>query len=83
MSAVCGGFIAWIPNFYLALKIKNISSLNAKKIVNTFYIGETGKLLLTGFLFFLVFCLPSLQLIPLFTGYTVTLSIFWFALLIR
>ncbi|NOT84613.1 MAG: F0F1 ATP synthase assembly protein I [Methylococcaceae bacterium] len=82
--AFWGGAIGFIPNLYLALKIKTVQGQEAKIIVRTFYAGESGKLLLTAFLFIITFHqLPNIKLLPLMTGYVSVLSIFWFALILR
>ncbi len=82
-SSFIGGMAAVIPNSYLALKVVQTSNQDAQKIVNAFYLGEVGKLLLTGLLFYLIFQIPNIELLPLLAGYTAALSVFWFALLIR
>lgn len=78
-----GGLAVFIPNFYLALKIYKVAGQEAKKIVRTFYAGESGKWLLTVAIFVMIFQIPNVQILPLFTGYVAALSVFWFALLMR
>lgn len=78
-----GGTAAFVPNLYFALRIKAAHALPAKKIVRSFYAGESGKLLLTAAIFMLIFQLPNIMLLPLMTGYVSVLSIFWFALILR
>lgn len=82
-SSILGGITAFIPNLYLALRLYKSTGLDARKIVNAFYAGEAGKLLLTAALFVIVFQLPNLQILPLLAGYIAVLSVFWFALLMR
>ena len=83
LSPLLGGCAAFIPNVYLAIRMAASSGQPAQKIVRSFYAGETGKLILTGALFFLIFQIPGIKLLPLLAGYVATLSIFWFALLMR
>jgi ATP synthase protein I len=83
LSAVLGGVAAFIPNLYFALKVNKSASLEARKIVNSFYAGESGKLLLTAAIFIMIFQLPNIQILPLLAVYVAALSIFWFALLMR
>ena len=83
LYAFLGGIAALIPNIYFALRIKSAQGQEAKKIVRSFYVGESGKLLLTAALFMLIFQLPNIKFLPLMTGYVSVLSIFWFALILR
>ncbi|MGZ5050523.1 MAG: ATP synthase subunit I [Methylobacter sp.] len=83
LSAVLGGAAAFIPNLYFALRIYRSAGQDARKIVRSFYIGESGKLLLTAALFFMIFQIPNIQILPLLSVYVAVLSVFWFALLMR
>jgi ATP synthase protein I len=83
LSPALGGLAAFIPNLYFALRIKGSAEQEARKILNSFYAGETGKLLLTAALFVLIFQIPNVKIIPLLAGYAAALSVFWFALLMR
>lgn len=83
LSSALGGVAAFIPNLYFALRVRRSSGLEARKIVNSFYAGESGKLLLTVALFMLIFQVPNIKILPLLTGYVTALSVFWFALLMR
>lgn len=83
LSAALGGAAAFIPNLYFALRVYKSAGLEARKIVNSFYAGESGKLLLTGALFLMIFQLPNIQILPLLAVYIAALSVFWFALLMR
>jgi ATP synthase protein I len=78
-----GGFAAFIPNLYFALRIYSSKGKSARKIVNSFYAGESGKLVLTAILFFLIFQIPHVKILPLLSGYIAALSVFWFALIMR
>ncbi|WP_333877036.1 ATP synthase subunit I [Methylobacter sp.] len=83
VSAVLGGAAAFIPNLYFALRVYKSAGQEARKIVRSFYAGESGKLLLTAALFFMIFQLPNIEILPLLAVYIVALSVFWFALLMR
>ena len=83
LSPALGGAIAFIPNLYFVLRIYKSAGQEAKKIVRSFYAGESGKLLLTAALFFVVFQIPNIEIIPLLAGFIAALSVFWFALFMR
>lgn len=81
--SVLGGGTAFLPNLYFALRIRSSYGQDARKIVRAFYVGESGKLLLTAVLFIVILQLPDVKLLPLMTCYVSVLSIFWFALVMR
>ena len=83
LSSALGGVAAFIPNLYFALRVYRSSGKPARKIVNSFYAGESGKLLLTAAIFIMIFNIPNIQILPLLAGYIAALSVFWFALLMR
>ena len=83
LSAALGGAAAFIPNLYFALRVRKSAGQEARKIVRSFYAGESGKLLLTAALFFMIFQLPNIEILPLLSVYIAALSVFWFALLMR
>ena len=83
LSPGLGGGAALIPNLYFAIRVNRAAGKDAKKILNAFYAGEAGKLLLTSALFVIIFQIPNIQILPLFAGYAAALSVFWFALLMR
>lgn len=83
LSSALGGVTAFIPNLYFALRVHRTSGLKPRKIVNSFYAGESGKLLLTAALFIMIFKVPNIEILPLLAGYIAALSVFWFALLMR
>jgi ATP synthase protein I len=78
-----GGLAAFIPNLYFALKVSSAAGQEARKVLRSFYTGESVKLLLTAALFMLIFQIPNVEILPLFVGYAAALSVFWFALLMR
>jgi ATP synthase protein I len=83
LSAFLGGVAAFLPNLYMTLRMIRTPKEDAQKIVRSFYAGESGKLLLTGLLFFIIFQIPTIQLLPLLATYVAALSVFWFALIMR
>ncbi|HIG92323.1 MAG: F0F1 ATP synthase assembly protein I [Methylococcales bacterium] len=83
ISSLLGGVVAIIPNLYFALKVSSSTGQDAKKVVRTFYVGESAKLILTAVMFFLVFQWPEIEIMPLMVGYIAALTVFWFALIIR
>ncbi|MGZ8217232.1 ATP synthase subunit I [Methylomagnum sp.] len=83
-SALLGGVTAFLPNLYFAARFGfSNPALTAKQIVRIFYLGETIKLITTALLFVLIFQLPDIRFLPLFTSFTLVLMVFWFALLVR
>jgi ATP synthase protein I len=82
-SAAIGGLAAFIPNLYFALRVAGSAEQDARKILRSFYMGESVKLLLTVALFILIFQIPNIEILPLMAGYITALSVFWFALLMR
>jgi ATP synthase protein I len=83
LSSALGGLAAFIPNLYFALRVSGSAEQEARKILRSFYVGESVKLLLTAALFILIFQIPSIEILPLLAGYIAALSVFWFALLMR
>ena len=83
LSVIYGGIAAFIPNLFFALMVYKSSRQSARKIVNSFYAGESGKFFLTVTLFIIIFSLPNIKILPLLVGYITALSVFWFALLMR
>ncbi len=83
-SALLGGATAFLPNAYFAVKFGSPDTTRtAKDIVKLFYYGETVKLIITAVLFVLIFQVPDVMFAPLFTGFGLVLTVFWFALLAR
>lgn len=83
ISSAIGGLAAFIPNLYFALRVAGSAEQDARKILRSFYVGESVKLLLTVALFMLIFQIPSIEILPLMAGYVAALSVFWFALIMR
>jgi len=78
-----GGLAAFIPNMYFAFRIAGARNLEPGKILRSFYVGESVKLLLTAALFILILQIPTIEILPLLAGFSAALSVFWFALLMR
>ena len=55
LSALLGGFICVIPNFYLARKLTAKLSADANKLKDNMYTAEIGKIVITAALFAGVF----------------------------
>jgi len=82
-SSLLGGFAAFVPNVYFAWRIGRSNGQEPKKIIQSYYKGESGKLILTAVLFAIILQVPNIQSASLFVGYFAALSVFWFALLMR
>jgi ATP synthase protein I len=82
-SSALGGLAAFIPNLYFALRVAGSAEQDARKVLRSFYVGESVKLLLTVALFMLIFQIPNVEILPLMAGYVAALSVFWFALLLQ
>jgi ATP synthase protein I len=78
-----GGLAALLPNLYFAFRTTRAVATDAQSIVRAFYAGESGKLILTAVLFYLIFQLPGIKFLPLLAAYAAVLSTFWFALILR
>ena len=55
LSALLGGFICVIPNFYLARKLTGKRTADANQLKNSIYTAEIGKIVITAALFAGVF----------------------------
>jgi ATP synthase protein I len=82
-SSAMGGLTAFIPNLFFALRISGAAGQDAGKMLRSFYIGESVKLLLTALMFILMMQIPNIDILPLLAGFISALSVFWFALLMR
>ncbi len=83
VSSLLGGIVAFIPNLYFALRVSGSAGQEARKVLRSFYVGESVKLLLTALLFMMIVQIPKIEILPLLAGYIAALSVFWFALLMR
>lgn len=75
-SGFLGGLIAWIANWYFALKaFRYFGARSIRAVVQSFWSGEMGKLILTAALFALVFVgVEPLEPLALFSGYLLVLG---------
>lgn len=76
-SGLLGGLIALLANVFFAYKaFRYFGARSSKAIVQSFWSGEMGKLILTSVLFALVFVgVKPLQPVALFTGYLLALLV--------
>jgi ATP synthase protein I len=51
LSALLGGFVCVIPNFYLARKLTGKRTADANQLKNTMYTAEIGKIIITAAFF--------------------------------
>ncbi len=79
-GALAGGMIAFLPNGYFAYRAFRFSGARAaRKIVNSFYAGITGKIFITASLFVIVFInLRPLNAPAVFLGFIGVQSLSWF-----
>jgi ATP synthase protein I len=80
-SALAGGMISVIANFYFASHVFARDYKNPRQMVSAFYVGEAIKILITIALFSFVVITLDVLFLPLFITYSVTLLVYWFALL--
>ncbi len=82
ISSVLGGLTAFLPNLYFAYRVSASNGLSAKKIVQSFYSGESRKVLMTCALFAIAFQVPGIEFFPLMACFVAVLSVFWLALVV-
>jgi ATP synthase protein I len=82
VSSLFGGVTAFLPNLYFAYRMSLVKEKSAKKIVRSFYSGESRKILMTCALFAVAFQLPNVQFVPLMACFVAVLSVFWLALIL-
>lgn len=84
VSAWLGSLVAWVPNLYFSYRFgRRDDRRTARQVIGALYSGEAIKWLLTFGLFAAVLWIPGIRVLSLFAGYIVTLTVFWFALLVR
>ena len=82
-SALLGSVVYLIPNAYFASKLfKHQGAHSARQIVNSFYKGEALKIIISIFLFTLVFRLLEITPLAFFISYIMMIMTHWFAPLI-
>ena len=78
LSAFAGGVIAVLPNFVFAtLAFSHAGSSASGKVVQSFFLGEAVKLLLTIVLFAIAFGLLDMVFAPLFATYALGILVPW------
>ncbi len=82
VSSVLGGLVAFLPNLYFAYRMSLVRKSDAKKIVHSFYSGESRKILMTCALFAIAFQVPDVRFFPLMACFVAVLSVFWLALIL-
>ena len=82
VSSLFGGMTAFLPNLYFAYRMSLVKEKSAKKIVRSFYSGESRKILMTCALFAVAFQVPNVQFVPLMACFVAVLSVFWLALIL-
>lgn len=79
-STVLGGLAVVLPSSLFAKQLfKTTSARAARKIVVTFYVGETVKIFLSAGLAVAFMCFIPLKLIPFWSGFMAALMGFWIA----
>ena len=78
LSALLGGFICIIPNFYLACKLAGKRTADANQLQNTMYTAEVGKILITAALFAGVFVTQDwVHPVALLAGFVIAQLTHW------
>lgn len=80
-SALTGGLISVIANFYFAIQMFAGARKSPRQLVTAFYVGEAVKILITIVLFVFAIKVMQVLFLPLFITYVITLLVYWFALL--
>lgn len=78
-SALAGALIYFVPNLYFVYRAFKFSGArSAKKILRSFYAGESVKLLLSAAFFAMTFALVKpLDVLALFTGFIAVQASSW------
>lgn len=77
-SSLLGGLIAAIPTQYFAHRLFRYQGAQAaRQIVQSFYIGEAIKWLLTALMFVIVFALINISAPALFISFIVVQILYW------
>ncbi|QAX81379.1 F0F1 ATP synthase subunit I [Candidatus Pseudomonas adelgestsugas] len=80
-SGLYGGLMSFLPNIYFTHRVFRFSgAIAAQSIVRLFYTSEIKKLILTAFLFTLIFVgFQPLTPLALFGVFVLTQMVIWFA----
>ena len=78
-----GGLAAYLPNVLFAARVGGPNgNTSARRLLETFYVGEALKLISTALLFVFIFQLPNILFPSLFIGFISVIMVFWLALLL-
>ncbi len=78
LSALLGGFICVIPNFYLARKLTGKHTADGNQLKNNIYSAEVGKIVITAALFAGVFATQEwIRPVALLAGFGLTQLTHW------
>lgn len=81
-SALAGGLVSVVSNFYLAAKLFRFErDVAPGRIGRAFYIGEAVKILITAVLFVFIFAVLNTEALYVLLTYGATLLVYWFALI--
>ena len=84
LAALAGALIAIVPGFYFAIRaMRATPDATPKQVVNAFYRGEFGKLVLTVLGFVGAVNLLPEQFLPMILTYMACLAAYWVALAIN
>lgn len=78
-SALIGSLICFVPNLYFVYRaFKYSGARSAKKILRSFYAGESMKILLTAVFFAMAFSLINpINVLAVFTGFIAVQATSW------
>ncbi len=78
-SALIGSLICFVPNLYFVYRaFKYSGARSAKKILRSFYAGESMKILLTAVFFAMAFSLiKPINVLAVFTGFIAVQATSW------
>lgn len=80
LGLICGGFTAIIPNGLFALiAFKHAGAQASKKVVQSFFVGEGAKLLLTAVLLTVALLVTNLYPVWLLVGFVIAVTMQWIA----
>ncbi len=78
LSALLGGFICVIPNFYLARKLTGKRTADVNQLKNNIYTAEIGKIMITFALFAGVFATQEwIHPVALLAGFVIAQLTHW------
>lgn len=82
-SALVGGLIGALPNFYLAARVfAPAASVSPQRLVQAFYAGSAVKILLSAALFVIAFIALDVRAGVVLGTYAATILVLWLGLLL-